>query len=698
MYFIERGTYDPEKGYFVDRTGEQSGFDSIPASMWFVTVALTTTGFGDVTPKTPWGKIMTFPLVMIGVLLIALPSIIVGREFTVVWQAMKLRRRKEYQVAEQMQREAKRRDRNRGGNRPQQDGRRDRGPSARFRSSSDHEGKKAGPFGYKIDSGEPGSSNILPLEPQRTLTTAPDAAIINIPPSDEDACPQDSSGTVAPLVTNDTLVGSKSRIKLQTTNSSKEADEVSSPALLDVDARKTGRSRNPFQMPSRRLKTAHSDVSLTRTSTADLRKYSPDRAFMALAMGLGKPNLGKKKRGPVHHHHHRHHTQAKDKNRFHYNEPGHSSSNATNLPGGLLNKLGTKSHLHHHKPDDTNDDDLVEDIESLHLDSDMDSDITTNLSDSEISINSDLGISNVIDIKTKEALDKLPTTIDEMKKMFQSMQETQQLLQQSLLAMNQGISKLESPTKASGGSDSLALRNPHKTEGRSGTTSTTKVLNLTDRGSNAEQPIGVASMLSSGNSNSSSGATAGAFPNRPEIHRRSSSFVSPRLQAQLLLPRFGGSSTDVKGDQLPGGSPLARPLPSLHREATSPMMLNGTTDEPLSAISHHKSGGGGGLRITTSVSARSSPRLGPVSASVYKEPSGSPARGFPPASRLTSAGFHKPSLNLPEIPPYRPKTPTLTSTSGLPKNDKNTTSVPPTQPTFKKLKDKQPNTSPSTST
>ncbi|KAJ1963644.1 hypothetical protein IWQ62_003152 [Dispira parvispora] len=696
MYFIERGTYDPEKGYFVDRTGEQSSFDSIPASMWFVMVALTTTGFGDSTPKTVWGKLMTFPLVMIGVLLIALPSIIVGREFTVVWQAMKLRRRKEFQVAQQMQREAKRRDRPRGGDLPRQKGRRDGDPNARFLSSSDQEGKKPGRFGYKIDSGEPGSSNTLPLEPQRTLTTAPDAAIINIPPSDEDARAQDTSGTVVPLAANDTLVGSRNRINTQRTNSSKEGDEISPLSSPDGNTHKGRYSRNPFQMPSRHMKTVHSDLSLTRTSTADLRKYSPDRAFMALAMGLGRPNLGKKKRGSVHHHHH-HRTHTKGRNRSQYNEPGQPPSRV--LTGGLRDKLGPRSHPHHHKPSETNDEDevLSDDIESLNLGSDIDSDITTDMSGSEISIDSDLD--NGIDAKTKETLEKLPATIDEMKQMFQSMQETQQLLQQSLLTMNQRISKLESPTKASSGSDSLALGNAHKNGGPSGTTSPPKVSSLADKGSSGKKPVSVASALGSTSGGPSSGATAISFQFRPEIHRRSSSFISSPLQAQSVLPRPGGTSTDNKGERLAEDSdPLARPPPPpLHRDATFPGKLGGTKGDASSFTSHRKLGDGDNLRITTSVSARSSPRLGPASASVFKESSGSPARGFPPASRLANTSFRKPLLNLPEIPPYRPKSPNSASTSAMPKSDKNASSVSPTQPNIEKRKDKQPSTSPPSS-
>ncbi|RUS29971.1 hypothetical protein BC938DRAFT_480003 [Jimgerdemannia flammicorona] len=88
-----------------------SAFDSIPSAFWFVIVTITTTGYGDMVPTTFIGKLITFPAMMFGVLvrgyhsvdgvivlaifpdssrsLIALPSIIVGRNFTLVWETMR---------------------------------------------------------------------------------------------------------------------------------------------------------------------------------------------------------------------------------------------------------------------------------------------------------------------------------------------------------------------------------------------------------------------------------------------------------------------------------------------------------------------------------------------------------------------------------------------------------------------------------
>ncbi|ORZ34385.1 hypothetical protein BCR44DRAFT_1436586 [Catenaria anguillulae PL171] len=94
LYFAERGTWDPAVQGFVDSHGRPSRFDSIPAACWFVAVTLTTTGYGDMVPVTFVGKLIAFPVMMCGILLIALPSIVIGRNFAIVYEHMKAQREK----------------------------------------------------------------------------------------------------------------------------------------------------------------------------------------------------------------------------------------------------------------------------------------------------------------------------------------------------------------------------------------------------------------------------------------------------------------------------------------------------------------------------------------------------------------------------------------------------------------------------
>ena len=51
-------------------------------------IAITTVGYGEITPRSFLGRLLTIPLLVFGLLLIALPSFVLGREFSVVWERM----------------------------------------------------------------------------------------------------------------------------------------------------------------------------------------------------------------------------------------------------------------------------------------------------------------------------------------------------------------------------------------------------------------------------------------------------------------------------------------------------------------------------------------------------------------------------------------------------------------------------------
>lgn len=50
--------------------------------------AITTVGYGEITPRSFLGRLVTLPLLVFGLLLIALPSFVLGREFSLVWEKM----------------------------------------------------------------------------------------------------------------------------------------------------------------------------------------------------------------------------------------------------------------------------------------------------------------------------------------------------------------------------------------------------------------------------------------------------------------------------------------------------------------------------------------------------------------------------------------------------------------------------------
>ncbi len=61
--------------------GPRNGFTSIPRGVYWGVVTLTTVGFGDITPQTPWGQILASVVMIMGYGIIAIPTGIVTAEF-----------------------------------------------------------------------------------------------------------------------------------------------------------------------------------------------------------------------------------------------------------------------------------------------------------------------------------------------------------------------------------------------------------------------------------------------------------------------------------------------------------------------------------------------------------------------------------------------------------------------------------------
>lgn len=62
--------------------GPQHGFTSIPVSMYWAVVTLTTVGYGDLSPETPLGQALASLVMMLGYGIIAVPTGIVTAELT----------------------------------------------------------------------------------------------------------------------------------------------------------------------------------------------------------------------------------------------------------------------------------------------------------------------------------------------------------------------------------------------------------------------------------------------------------------------------------------------------------------------------------------------------------------------------------------------------------------------------------------
>ena len=64
--------------YLIER--RQNGFSSIPASIYWAIVTITTVGYGDVSPITPLGKFVASMIMLMGYAIIAVPTGILTTE------------------------------------------------------------------------------------------------------------------------------------------------------------------------------------------------------------------------------------------------------------------------------------------------------------------------------------------------------------------------------------------------------------------------------------------------------------------------------------------------------------------------------------------------------------------------------------------------------------------------------------------
>jgi Ion channel len=68
---------------------ERSDMYSIPEAMWMVLATLTTVGFGDIYPHTPAGLAFTSLVMYLGIVVLALPIMVISSNFEGNWRRFK---------------------------------------------------------------------------------------------------------------------------------------------------------------------------------------------------------------------------------------------------------------------------------------------------------------------------------------------------------------------------------------------------------------------------------------------------------------------------------------------------------------------------------------------------------------------------------------------------------------------------------
>ena len=67
---------------------EQSPFDSIPKTVWYIFTTFSAVGYGDMFPKTVTGKIFGMLTMFLSILALALPITVIGTNFHLAYDAL----------------------------------------------------------------------------------------------------------------------------------------------------------------------------------------------------------------------------------------------------------------------------------------------------------------------------------------------------------------------------------------------------------------------------------------------------------------------------------------------------------------------------------------------------------------------------------------------------------------------------------
>ena len=68
-------------GYLFEHEAQPDKFENIPQSIYWAVVTLASVGYGDISPVTPVGRLMTIIMALVGIGIFAVPAAILSTAF-----------------------------------------------------------------------------------------------------------------------------------------------------------------------------------------------------------------------------------------------------------------------------------------------------------------------------------------------------------------------------------------------------------------------------------------------------------------------------------------------------------------------------------------------------------------------------------------------------------------------------------------
>ena len=69
-------------GYLLEHEAQPEKFENIPQSIYWAVITLASVGYGDISPVTPWGRVVTSVLALLGIGIFAIPAALLASAFS----------------------------------------------------------------------------------------------------------------------------------------------------------------------------------------------------------------------------------------------------------------------------------------------------------------------------------------------------------------------------------------------------------------------------------------------------------------------------------------------------------------------------------------------------------------------------------------------------------------------------------------